>query len=62
MKDPNEAIRQLENIEPIWDAKKRIFKNLKSQAEKLGFKYENKQFIKAEEIKENETLSDKNPA
>lgn len=62
MNDPNKAIEQLENIEPIWDAKKRIFKSLKKQAEQLGFKYENKQFVKAEDIKDEKDVSDKIPA
>lgn len=62
MNDPNKAIEQLENIEPIWDVKKRIFKSLKKQAEQLGFKYENKQFVKAEDIKDEKDVSDKIPA
>lgn len=62
MEDPNKAVEQLEDIEPIWDAKKRIFKSLKNQAEQLGFKYENKQFIKAEDIKDEKDVSDKIPA
>lgn len=62
MNDPNKAIEQLENIESIWDVKKRIFKSLKKQAEQLGFKYENKQFVKAEDIKDEKDVSDKIPA
>lgn len=52
MKDPNKAIEQCVNLENIWDVKKRVFKLLKMKAADLGYKYENKEFIK--EVKENE--------
>lgn len=63
MQDPNKAIQQFESIENIWDIKKRIFKQLKAKATELGYKYENKEFIKeASEVKDGEPVSDKNPA
>lgn len=61
MKDPNKAIEQFESMENIWDVKKRVFKLLKMKAADLGYKYENKEFIK--EVKENEkAVSDQNTA
>ena len=60
-KDPNKAIEQFESIENIWDIKKRIFKALKQKATELGFKYENKLFIK-EDAKNEKTISDENVA
>ena len=55
-KDPNKAIEQFESIENIWDIKKRIFKALKQKATELGFKYENKLFIKEDAKNEKRCL------
>ena len=61
MKDPNKVIEQFESLENIWDVKKRVFKLLKMKAADLGYKYENKEFVK--EVKENEkAVSDQNVA
>lgn len=61
MKNPNQAMAQFENIENIWDVKKRIFKALKEKALQLGFEYRNREFIKSE-AKNEGNLFDQNAA
>ncbi len=60
--DPNQVINDLQNMNDIWDAKKRAFVLLKQRAKDLGYEYKNKEFVKIEDKKGNETsVSDTNP-
>ena len=54
MQDPNEAIKLLGELSEVWDSKKRLFKTLKAEAQKMGYEYKNKVFIIVEQ-KEDET-------
>jgi hypothetical protein len=52
MQCPNEAIKQLGELNEVWDSKKRLFKSLKEEAKKLGYEYKNKAFIIVEQQNE----------